>query len=245
MQVLLTRPLEDSRALAETLEAEAIDPLIWPLTRIVPTKIASTGTALKLPFATGGLLFTSANAVRALAALTERRDLPALCVGKATAEAARKAGFRDCFPADGDARALAELARRSGIREFFHPRGRDAAGDLKGWLAKTGQRVTEAVLYQAEETGAAPAPVTAALARGAVDLITIWSRRASAILARHFSNPGASTDVRLDNTALLAISTAAAEPLEASGFHRILLAETPNAAAMLAAIRAYSTGAGQ
>ena len=245
MRVLLTRPLEDSRALAETLEAEAIDPLIWPLTRIVPTKIASTGTALKFPFATGGLLFTSANAVRALAALTERRDLPALCVGRTTAEAARKAGFRDCFPADGDARALAELARRSGIREFFHPRGRDAAGDLKGWLAETGQRVTEAVLYQAEETGAAPAPVAAALARGAVDLITIWSHRASAILARHFSNPGASTDVRLDNTALLAISTAAAEPLEASGFHRILLAETPNAAAMLAAIRAYSTGAGQ
>ncbi len=241
MQVLLTRPLEDSRALAETLEAEAIDPLIWPLTRIVPTKIASTGTALKLPFATGGLLFTSANAVRALAALTERRDLPALCVGKATAEAARKAGFRDCFPADGDARALAELARRSGIREFFHPRGRDAAGDLKGWLAKTGQRVTEAVLYQAEETGAAPAPVTAALARGAVGLVTVWSRRASAIFARHLASTGA----RLDNTALLAISAAAAEPLEASGFHRILLAETPNAAAMLAAIRAYSTGAGQ
>ncbi len=34
MQVLLTRPLEDSRALAETLaaggEADGIDPLIWP-----------------------------------------------------------------------------------------------------------------------------------------------------------------------------------------------------------------------
>jgi uroporphyrinogen-III synthase len=234
MQVLLTRPLEDSRALAETLEAEAIDPLIWPLTRIVPTV-----TALKLPFTTGGLLFTSANGVRALAALTSRRDLPALCVGGATAETARKAGFGDCFSADGDARALAELARRSGIGEFFHPRGRDAAGDLKGWLAETGQRVTEAVLYQAEETGAAPAPVAAALARGTIDLVTVWSPRASAILARHLANAGAT----LDNTGLLAISPAAAGPLEASRFRRILVAEAPNAAAMLAAIRAYSTGA--
>ncbi len=240
MQVLLTRPLEDSRALAEMLEAEGetggIDPVIWPLTRIVPTM-----SALKLPFATGGLLFTSANAVRALAALTGRRDLPALCVGKTTAEAARKAGFRDCFSADGGARALADLARRSGIGEFFHPRGRDAAGDLKGWLAETGQRVTEAVLYQAEETGAPPAPVAAALARGNVDLVTIWSRRASAILARRLT----STDARLDNTALLAISAAAAEPLEESGFRRIVLAEAPNAVAMLAAIRAYSTAAPQ
>ena len=234
MQVLLTRPLEDSRALAETLEAEAIDPLIWPLTRIVPTV-----TALKLPFTTGGLLFTSANGVRALAALTSRRDLPALCVGGATAETARKAGFGDCFSADGDARALAELARRSGIGEFFHPRGRDAAGDLKGWLAETGQRVTEAVLYQAAETGAAPAPVAAALARGTIDLVTVWSPRASAILARHLANAGAT----LDNTGLLAISPAAAGPLEASRFRRIVVAEAPNGAAMLAAIRAYSTGA--
>jgi uroporphyrinogen-III synthase len=240
MQVLLTRPLEDSRALAETLEAEGIDPLIWPLTRIVPTV-----TELKLPFTTGALLFTSANGVRALAALTGRRDLPAFCVGKTTAEAARKAGFRDCFPAGGDARALAELARRSGIREFFHPRGRDAAGDLKGWLAETGQRVTEAVLYRAEETGPPPAPVAAALARGTVELVTIWSRRGAAILARHFSNPGASTEAKLDNTRLLAISATAAEPLEVSGFHRILLAEAPDATAMLAAIRAYSTGPGQ
>ncbi len=236
MKVLLTRPLDTSRALAEALEDEGIDPMIWPLTRIVPTV-----AALKLPPNTGGLLFTSANGVRALAALTKRRDLPAFCVGKATAEAARIAGYRDCFAAGGDARALVDLARRSGIREFFHPRGRDAAGDLKGWLAESGQRVTEAVLYQAEKTGPPPAPVAAALARGTVDLVTIWSRRASAILARHLATSGAT----LDNTGLLAISPAAAEPLEASGFHRILLAETPNAAAMLAAIRAYSTGAGQ
>jgi uroporphyrinogen-III synthase len=249
MRVLLTRPLEDSRALAEilgaeTLEGEAIEPLIWPLTRIVPTVRAP-----KLPPTTGGLLFTSANGVRALAALSGRRDLPALCVGKATAQAARKAGFRDCFVAGGDARALADLARRSGIREFFHPRGRDTAGDLKGWLAETGQSVTEAVLYQAEETGAAPAPVAAALARGAIDLVTIWSHRGAVILARHFSDPGAgpnaSPNASLGATGLLAISPAAAEPLEASGFQRIVLAEAPDGAAMLAAIRAYSTGAGQ
>jgi uroporphyrinogen-III synthase len=230
MQVLLTRPLDESRALAEILEADGIDALIWPLTRIVPTAME-----LKLPFTTGGLLFTSANGVRAFAALVERRDLPALCVGQATADAARGAGFRDCFTASGDARALADLARRSGLDDFFHPRGRDTAGDLKGWLAATGHRVTEAVLYQARETGPPPARVAASLGRGTIELATVWSRRAAAILASQLANSGA--DLR--RTGLLAISPAAAEPLETSGFRQILVAETPDSAAMLTGIRAF------
>lgn len=229
MRVLLTRPLEESRALAEVLEAEGIECLIWPLTRIVPVV-----REFRLPPTVQGLLFTSANGVRALAALTGRRDLPALCVGGATAEAARKAGYLNCFSAEGDARALADLARRSGIAGFLHARGRDAAGDLKGWLAESGQRVTEAVLYEAQETGPAPAPVAAALARGTVDLVTVWSRRNGAILARRLPEAGAA----LGATALLAVSAAAAEPLAGCGFGRTIVAGAPDGAAMLAAIRA-------
>jgi len=229
MRVLLTRPVEESRKLAETLEAEGIDCLIWPLTRIVPTLME-----LKLPYRLGGLLFTSANGVRALAALTDRRDLPALCVGGATASAARAAGYLNCFSAGGDARALAELAQRSGIRDFLHPRGEDAAGDLAGWLAEAGIRVAEVVLYKAEETGPPPAPVAAALRAGAVDLVTAWSRRNAAILARRLADMGA----RLDATDALAISPAAAEPLAAAGFRVVKLSEAPDRASMLAAIRA-------
>ena len=236
MQVLLTRPLEDSRALAETLECYGIETLIWPLTQIVPTVMA-----LKLPPATGGLLFTSANGVRALAALVERRDLPALCVGKATADAARKAGFRDCFSANGDAGALADLARRSGLNDLFHPRGHDAAGDLKGWLAETGQRVTEAVLYRAQETGAPPAQVGALLNCGKIALVTIWSRRSAAVLADYLADVGSV----LHSTDLLAISPAAAEPLRKSGFRRVLVAKAPDGAAMLTAIRSYSGSEGE
>ena len=228
MQVLLTRPLEESRDLADALEAEGIAALIWPLTRIAP--IAS---ALKLPLATDALLFTSANGVRALAALTPRRDLPALCVGPATVAAARKAGFLNCLDAAGDAHALADLARRSGLRNFFHARGRDTAGDLKGALAATGQQVTEVTLYEALEVGPASAPVASALRRGSVDLVTIWSRRNGEILARHLAALGP----RLGQTGLLAISNAAAAPLAAAGFHRQIIADSPDAAAMIRAIR--------
>lgn len=229
MRVLLTRPFADSRAVADTLSPEGIDCLIWPLTRIVPT-----ARALAVPPETGGLLFTSANGVRAFAALESRRDLPALCVGEATAAAARRAGFADVRPAGGDAGALAALARRSGIAAFLHPRGRHAAGDLAGWLAADGRHVTEAVLYEAVEGGPPPRPVAAALSAGAVDLVTVWSRRGAAILARRLASLGAA----LGATDLLAISAAAAEPLATAGFRRSQVAEAPGGEAMLAAIRA-------
>lgn len=234
MQVLLTRPLAESRALADMLEEEGIEVLIWPLTRIVPTV-----TKLRLPFNVDALLFTSANGVSALAALTDRRDLAALCVGDATARAARKAGFLNCTSAKGDVRALADLARRSGLRNFVHPRGRDAAGNLKVWLAETGQNVAELVLYQARETGAPPAPVAAALTRGAVDLVTVWSERNAAILARHLADIGA----RLTETDLLAISPASAAPLAGAGFRRAVIAKTPNSQAMRTEIRRVSAAA--
>jgi len=227
-QVLLTRPLAESRNLAEVLEAEGIDCVIWPLTRIEPTV-----TEFKLPYGIDGLLFTSANGVRALAGLTGQRDLPALCVGEATMRAARAVGYLNAFSAGGDARALADLAQRSGLRNFLHPRGEDAAGDLKGWLAENRQNVTEAILYRASETGAPPAPVASALARGDLGLITVWSRRSGAILARHLVDAAAN----LAATDLLAISPAAAESLPGNSFRRVIVAESPDLPAMLAAIR--------
>lgn len=229
MRVLLTRPLEDSRAVAGALAPDGIACLIWPLTRIVPV-----ADALEIPPGTGGLLFTSANGVRAFAALAPRRDLPALCVGEASAEAARRAGFADVRTAGGDAQALARLAEASGIGRFLHPRGRHAAGDLAGGLAGSGRQVAEAVLYEAVEAGPAPATIAAALARGAVGMVTAWSPRAAAILARRLPGLGA----ELAATDLLAISAGAARHLAGAGFHRSLVAARPDGRSMLAAIRA-------
>lgn len=235
MRVLLTRPDEDSRAVADALRPEGIECLIWPLTRIEPTT-----AGIAIPPATGGILFTSANAVRAFAAIEGRRDLPALCVGDATAGEARRAGFRDVRSASGDARALADLARRSGIAAFLHPRGRHVAGELAHRLAADGRQVAEAVLYEAVEGGPPPAPVARALADGGLDLVTVWSHRAGALLARRLKALGAPTG----GTDLLAISAAAAGPLAAAGFRRRIVAEAPTGEAMLQGIR-VAAGVGQ
>ncbi|GMG82706.1 hypothetical protein LNKW23_19190 [Paralimibaculum aggregatum] len=229
--VLLTRPLEDSRALADGLAEEGIQAEIWPLTAIRPLAMS-----LKLPPTLDGLLFTSAHGVRAFAGLAPRRDLPALCVGRRTADVARRLGFAGALSAGPDAEALARAASMSGLRHFFHARGRDAAADLKAMLAARGVHVTEAVLYAAEETGPPPAPVAHALGSGAIGLVTLWSRRNAEIFARRMAAPGALAP----GLRGLAISARAAEPLAALGLASVTVAEAPDGAAMRAAIRALA-----
>ena len=87
--LLLTRPVEQSRAFAEALEIALPDrfaPVVSPV-----LTVARTEGAIPLDEAQG-LLFTSANGVAQFAARTADRRLPALCVGEMTAEAARRAG---------------------------------------------------------------------------------------------------------------------------------------------------------
>ena len=231
MQVLLTRPAEQSHEVAAALAPDGIDCLIWPLTRIVWSDALPTVAS-----GTNGLIFTSANGVRAMARTSPLRDLPALCVGARTAQAAREAGFSDVRSADGDARALAKLVRQSGLSRLLHVRGADAAGDLAAWVRPAGIEVSEAILYRAEETGAPPADVAAALQGGTVGLLSIWSPRGARILMhrlRELSPP---------QIPCLAISARAAAPFVQAGLAQPIIAENPSRAAMLTAIRTYFHG---
>jgi uroporphyrinogen-III synthase len=104
MRLLVTRPLDESQALAERLEARGHQAAIEPLLTIAPDLLA--------PLSLEGvqaLLFTSANGVRAFALRSPRRDLPVYAVGPATAAAAREIGCATVESAGGDVRALAAL----------------------------------------------------------------------------------------------------------------------------------------
>lgn len=229
--VLLTRPLADSRALAEALADEGIAAQIWPLTAIRPA-----ASEVRLSPLTEGLLFTSAHGVRAFAGLVSRRDLPALCVGTRTAAVARSLGFLGALSAGPDAKALVRAAAASGLRHFFHPRGRDISADMAAELAPSGVTVTDAVLYAAEETGPPPAPVAHGLASGGIGLVTLWSRRNAEIFARRCSAPGA---LAATLTALV-ISPRAAEPLADLNLSETLVADAPDAQSMRTALRNWA-----
>jgi uroporphyrinogen-III synthase len=224
VRVLLTRPAAENARIAGMLEPLGAYCLAWPLTRVVPLL-----ERLEVPGGTEALLFTSANAVRAFAAASPVRQLPALCVGHRTADAARADGFADVSSAGGDAADLVRLARESGHRRFLHPRGRDAFD-----LSVDGAQVEAAAVYTAEPAGPPPAEVAEAFGTGAIDLVTIWSPRNGTILAGWL----AAARPPLGGTALLGISEAAIAPLREAGFDRVRAADRPDAGAMVEAVAA-------
>jgi uroporphyrinogen-III synthase len=242
-EILLTRPADEGAAFARDIGARwpgAFRIVEAPMTRIVreTAPVALDGIQ--------ALLFTSANGVRALAGVTARRDLPALCVGPGTAAAARAAGFA-AESADGDAGALAALAAASwqpGAGAFLHVRGRQTAGDLAGALMAEGIEVAEVVLYDARPV-AAPEPFARArLEAGTIRAALFFSPRAAGIFASFAEDAAAEgRGWSLRHMAVLAIAAAAAEPLAGLGFARTEIAARPEAGAMLDLLAPYAASA--
>ena len=226
-RILLTRPRADSAALAQDLAAQGWRPLIWPLIEIE--------TIAPSPDLRGAqaVIFSSANAARraAPAAIT------ALCVGAATARAARDAGFADVRAADGDAAALVRLACDAlspGRGPVVFARGETVAADIAGALRAAGFTVREAALYAARPATDAPPEIAAALGGGGVAAAAFYSPRT----AQAFARLAAPWRAGLGACAAVAISANAAAPLAALGFGRILTADSSDAGAMLRAIAA-------
>jgi uroporphyrinogen-III synthase len=228
--ILLTRPAAQAQPLAQALRAEGWAPIIWPLLRIEAVAQAD-------PAGAQAVVLTSANA----AAQTRAAAIPALCVGPATARAARAAGFADVRSADGDAAALAALAAatlRPQDGPLAFPRGAEVAGDLAGALRAAGFAVVETVVYRAVPADAAPAEVDAALRGGRVAAAGFWSPRSAAAFAA-LAQPWRDG---LHEATAAAISDAAAAPLAGIGFGRLLIAPSPDGDGMRAAIAAARPG---
>lgn len=217
--VWVTRAEPGATATAERLAALGYRPLVAPVltVRDLTPEIDLDGVQ--------ALAFTSANGVRAFAALTPRRDLPVFAVGGATALAARGVGFSAVTDADGDVEALAAViveARPGGV---LHPTAREAA-DLIGRLQAEGVEGRALAVY--ETVAAEPGPALSAL--DVLEAVLIHSpkaaRRVDAVLPRAAS----------ETLFLAAISPAAAEPLRGRTWRSLRIAAAPTEAALLAVL---------
>ena len=236
MRLLVTRPLDDARALAQALEAQGHEALIDPVLDIVPT--TDEVPALEDVQA---LLATSANGVRSFAALTPRRDLRLLAVGKATAEAAQAAGFTKVLCAEGDVARLAPLAAETldpkrGV--LLHIVGRDTAGDLKGLLETRGFVVRRYVLYVAQAARALAAETRARLAADTLDGVLFFSPRSARIFLSLVE--AANLAPHLQRLIAFCLSPAIAEAARRVSWGDVRSAARPDEAALLAAVEAAS-----
>ena len=97
-----------------------------------------------------GLIFTSANGVRAYMETGRPVEKTAWCVGPATFLEANAAGFEDCRNADGNADDLVDLIAKSAdphSGSLIHVANAAAAGELALKLRRAGFTVDFAPLY--------------------------------------------------------------------------------------------------
>lgn len=184
-RILITRPRIDAEPLAATLADHGIDSLIEPLMQAELILQAKDDLAAALSVAQA-LVATSANGVRAFAAMEPRRDVAVCAVGDATAAAARSAGFQLVEAAGGDVDQLAAMiiARRDPNRgPLLHIAGTISAGDLAGALAGAGFDYRRIVLYRMAPAPALSAAVRQALARRTLSGVALYSPRTARIFA--------------------------------------------------------------
>ena len=207
-EVLVVRPQPGADATAARLRAVGLTPRVVPLFEVRPRPWTA-------PPADDfdAVLLTSANAIRHggndLTALTA---LPAWCVGEATADAARAAGFTVARTGDSDGATL--LASGDVPGRMLWLRGEDARP-----LQRPG--LHDLIVYASEAIDVPEARLAGA------DIAMAHSPRAAMRLSQLKSDRG--------RTTLMAISDAAARAA-GRGWHRIVVAPRPHDAAMVAGV---------
>ncbi len=228
MTLLLTRPAADSRRFAARLARCRIACRHAPL-----LTIRYRQPPPPLPEGVQAVLLTSANGARALAAMTQRRDLPLLTVGEATATAARRAGFAAVEAAGGDVARLAALAERcldAGAGPLLHVAGSALAGDLAGMLAGRGFRVERRIGYDARPARRLPAAAREALETGRLAGAAFFSPRTAAAFVRLSREAG--LEAQTAPLRAFCLSQAVAEAAEAMPWSGIEVAGEARAEAL-------------
>lgn len=174
-QVLLTRPLAQSRRFARALRAAWGGPLqitISPLMQ--PTFLQSP--LPEGPFA--GLIFSSETGVAAFLRLPRQPFGPAWCVGKQTLAAAKKAGLETVLAAKDAASLLSAIITARPEGHLLHLRGEDSVGDIAATLTSAGIPTAEAILY-AQRPVALTATARRLLQKPAPVIVPLFSPRSA------------------------------------------------------------------
>jgi uroporphyrinogen-III synthase len=233
MRLMITRPLEDAEPLARALADVGVETIIEPLLSIELTAVGA-------PSLNGvqALLLTSANGVRAFAGLSADRRLPVFAVGDATARVAAEAGFENVSSAAGDVESLADLVlKKLGPRAgaLVHVAGSRTAGDLAAILGRAGFEYRRVQLYHASKATSLSPAALSALSGGSVDGVILFSPRTAESFVDLLAKAGV-TDCAARLNAFC-LSEAVAAKLQALQWAGVVVAATPDQAALIKTVR--------
>ncbi|TGQ07617.1 MULTISPECIES: uroporphyrinogen-III synthase [unclassified Mesorhizobium] len=229
VRVLVTRPEPGASRTARRLEALGFQPVLLPLTETsaLPVEVTIGADAV-------AVAVTSANAVRHApqALIAVLAGLPCHAVGKRTAEACRAAGFLSVTEGPGDAEALADLiAGDLAGKAIVYLCGRVRFPAFERRLAEAGVRVQPIETYDTTGIDHGDAEVVTRLSGQPVEVVLLYSAKASAALANLIARPVLKQ--LFEKTDFLALSARVAKPLDGVAGHRIRIAPRPDEDALL------------
>ena len=127
------------------------------------------------------LIFTSANAIRNLKAVSEEKSKLCFCVGSITEKIARQSGYHNTLSAGGTVNALKNLIINSNqINEkskIVYFCGDNVAYDLDSELKKEGLKITKIINYTSEKITDLNDQNKTIIANHSPDIIFVYSLR--------------------------------------------------------------------
>jgi uroporphyrinogen-III synthase len=235
MPILVTRPHPDNVETAESLRARGHVVLLAPALKLEPVAFRDDSEA-----GFDAIIVTSANAIRAIARLLADLDLlrlPVFAVGAHTAAVAREAGFAEVIVAGGDAAALRDKVVKAARDKRLRPKstllylaGADLSRDLGGELGAKGFNVVTQTTYRMAPVKHLPREVCDGFAALGIEAVLHYSRRS----ARAFLDAARDEGVEISALSIpqCCLSEAVAAVLREAGASQVLVAATPDEAAL-------------
>lgn len=220
--VLVTRPQPEADDFAGDLGRLGYTAIIEPM-----LTIHSAGFDLESAGDYGGLVFTSVNAVRAVAGSGFDRDVPVYCVGDQTARAAAER-FDNVMSAQGTQAELIDLIGKNykGSRPLLYLCGEQVTGDLAAALGKKAVAIVPLVVYRAEAAVQFSPACLSAIKEKTLAAVTFFSARTARVFFELVAWHGLQDD--LDPIKLLSISEAVLKSVPSYGHGRTYTAQTPD-----------------
>jgi len=237
MAILVTRPHPDAETTAAGLRARGFEVLLAPMLRFEPAAFHDDTTARY-----GGLIVTSANALRAIESdlkASRLLKLPLFAVGEHTATVARNLGFEQVISGGDDATALRDCvldAVKSKVLKKAHPllylAGVDLARDLSGDFRERGFTVVTQTTYRMVPLLSLPRDCREAFAANHVEAVLHYSRRSAGAFLEAVRAAG--VEISALSVPQFCISAGVASVLRDAGATRVMVAGSPDENALFA-----------
>ena len=178
MHILLTRPLEDCSEMI--LKFKSLGHQVSHLPLLVVEKV--NYDSINFP-SFGGIIFTSANAIKFLDLKSIDKKILCFCVGEATEKTARNNGFQNVIAAEGNVENLKELILQNFDKKdgsLIYISGETVSTDLDQQLLKLGYNVKRIVNYRTSHNKNFNEEFVRELKQKMPDIVYVYSQNSAA-----------------------------------------------------------------